>query len=54
MYWKPSQVTSIRAGKLRERVPAYAQDRWLAPDIASSASILKDPGLIGAAFPELL
>lgn len=27
---------------LRERVPAYEEDRWLAPDIASSAALLKD------------
>ncbi|RML86515.1 Histidine ammonia-lyase [Pseudomonas savastanoi] len=27
---------------LRERVPAYDEDRWLAPDIASSAALLKD------------
>ncbi|SOQ05355.1 HAL/PAL/TAL family ammonia-lyase [Pseudomonas syringae group genomosp. 3] len=26
---------------LRERVPAYEEDRWLAPDIASSAALLK-------------
>ena len=46
--------THIAWRLLRERVPAYAQDRWLAPDIASSASILKDPVLLGAAFPDLL
>jgi len=46
--------TQIAWRLLRERVPAYAQDRWLAPDIVSSASILKDPGLLGAAFPDLL
>ncbi|WP_166363103.1 HAL/PAL/TAL family ammonia-lyase [Pseudomonas akapageensis] len=46
--------TDIAWRLLRERVPAYAQDRWLAPDIASSASILKDPGLLGATFPGLL
>lgn len=27
---------------LRERVPAYDEDRWLAPDIASSAALLTD------------
>ncbi|RMM63359.1 Histidine ammonia-lyase [Pseudomonas savastanoi pv. glycinea] len=27
---------------LRERIPAYDEDRWLAPDIASSAALLKD------------
>ncbi|WP_032633068.1 HAL/PAL/TAL family ammonia-lyase [Pseudomonas syringae] len=27
---------------LREQVPAYDEDRWLAPDIASSAALLKD------------
>ncbi|PHN17931.1 histidine ammonia-lyase [Pseudomonas sp. ICMP 460] len=30
---------------LREVVPAYAQDRWLAPDIASAAKLLKDTAL---------
>ncbi|HGM5582549.1 TPA: histidine ammonia-lyase [Pseudomonas putida] len=30
---------------LRETVPAYLQDRWLAPDIASTAALLKDPRL---------
>ncbi|MFJ9992356.1 histidine ammonia-lyase [Pseudomonas putida] len=30
---------------LRESVPAYLQDRWLAPDIASTAALLKDPRL---------
>lgn len=43
-----------RAWKLlRERVPAYDQDRWLAPDIASAASLLKDPLLIQRRFPDL-
>ncbi len=27
---------------LRERIPAYDEDRWLAPDIASSAALIKD------------
>ncbi|WP_153774275.1 histidine ammonia-lyase [Pseudomonas sp. MNR3A] len=30
---------------LRESVPAYLQDSWLAPDIASTAALLKDPRL---------
>lgn len=30
---------------LREQVPAYLQDRWLAPDIACAAALLKDPRL---------
>ena len=38
---------------LRERIPPYDQDRWLAPDIAASAAILKDPALLGRTFPEL-
>ena len=38
---------------LRERVAAYDQDRWLAPDIASAASILKDPTLLQNALPTL-
>jgi histidine ammonia-lyase len=38
---------------LRERVAAYDQDRWLAPDIASAASILKDPLLLQNALPHL-
>lgn len=38
---------------LRERVPAYDQDRWLAPDIAAAASVLKDPILLHKALPNL-
>ena len=38
---------------LRERVPAYDQDRWLAPDIAAAASVLKDPVLLQNALPNL-
>ncbi|MGE8169819.1 HAL/PAL/TAL family ammonia-lyase [Pseudomonas putida] len=30
---------------LREQVPAYLQDRWLAPDIGCAAALLKDPRL---------
>ena len=30
---------------LREVVPAYEQDRWLAPDIAAAAQVLKDTAL---------
>ncbi|WP_199861131.1 hypothetical protein, partial [Pseudomonas aeruginosa] len=32
--------TAAAWGILRERVPAYDTDRWLAPDIASAAAIL--------------
>ncbi|MGH8352208.1 MAG: histidine ammonia-lyase [Pseudomonas sp.] len=35
---------------LRERVPAYDQDRWLAPDIASAAALLGDDALLRANF----
>ncbi|MNY79757.1 hypothetical protein D3C86_2205360 [compost metagenome] len=38
---------------LRERVPAYDQDRWLAPDIASAAAVLKDPILLHKVLPNL-
>ena len=38
---------------LREKVPAYDQDRWLAPDIAATASVLKDTDLIHNALPNL-
>ena len=38
---------------LRERVPAYDQDRWLAPDIAAAAGVLKDPNLLHKALPNL-
>ncbi|WP_342649924.1 histidine ammonia-lyase [Pseudomonas sp. REB1044] len=31
--------------QLRACVPAYCQDRWLAPDIATAARLLKDPRL---------
>lgn len=39
---------------LREHVPAYLQDRWLAPDIASTAALLKQPQLQQRVLPELL
>ncbi|WP_191489941.1 histidine ammonia-lyase [Pseudomonas sp. FEN] len=43
-----------RAWKLlREHVPAYDQDRWLAPDIARAAALLKNPTLIQGRFPDL-
>jgi histidine ammonia-lyase len=43
-----------RAWKLlRAHIPPYDQDRWLAPDIATSAQLLKDPRLLGRVFPEL-
>lgn len=38
---------------LREHIPPYDQDRWLAPDIATSAQLLKEPRLLGRVFPEL-
>ena len=38
---------------LRERVAPYDQDRWLAPDIASSAGILKDQRLLHELLPHL-
>jgi histidine ammonia-lyase len=39
---------------LREQIPPYDQDRWLAPDIASSAALLKNPRLLVQTFPDLL
>jgi len=39
---------------LRESIPAYDEDRWLAPDIASSAAIIKTHGLLETVFPGLL
>ncbi|MBD1551645.1 histidine ammonia-lyase [Pseudomonas typographi] len=38
---------------LRERIPPYDQDRWLAPDITASAALLKDSVLLGQTFPDL-
>jgi histidine ammonia-lyase len=38
---------------LREHVAPYDQDRWLAPDIAAAAAVLKDPILLHNAFPDL-
>lgn len=35
--------THIAWRLLREQVPPYDEDRWLAPDIARSALVLKDP-----------
>ncbi|WP_338521375.1 histidine ammonia-lyase [Pseudomonas batumici] len=45
--------TDVAWKLLRERVPAYDQDRWLAPDIARAAALLKDPTLIQGRFPDL-
>ncbi|MEE1924201.1 histidine ammonia-lyase [Pseudomonas sp. 148P] len=39
---------------LREQVPAYVQDRWLAPDIATTAALLKQPQLPRHVLPALL
>ena len=35
---------------LREVVPAYEQDRWLAPDIAAAAQLLKNTDLPNVHF----
>lgn len=35
---------------LRERVPAYDEDRWLAPDIASSVTLLRNEDLLETVF----
>jgi histidine ammonia-lyase len=35
---------------LRERVPAYDEDRWLAPDIASSVTLLKNEESLESIF----
>ena len=45
--------TDIAWRLLRETVPAYDQDRWLAPDIAAAASVLKDPNLPHNVLPNL-
>lgn len=47
------QGTGLAWRLLRERVPAYEQDRWLAPDIASSAAIIKDEMLLRTHFANL-
>lgn len=45
--------TDIAWRLLREKVPAYDQDRWLAPDIAAAASVLKNPNLPHNVLPNL-
>ena len=45
--------TDIAWKLLRERVPAYDQDRWLAPDIASAAGLIRDPDVLGTVLPNL-
>ncbi|MHC8404675.1 histidine ammonia-lyase [Pseudomonas sp. TMB3-21] len=45
--------TDIAWRLLREQVPAYDQDRWLAPDIAAAASVLRDPQRLRNALPDL-
>ena len=32
---------------LRERIPPYDQDRWLAPDIESAARLVRGPAVLG-------
>lgn len=39
---------------LRQYIAPYDQDRWLSPDIASSAALLKDPYLLDHTFTGLL
>ncbi|MHC6227814.1 HAL/PAL/TAL family ammonia-lyase [Pseudomonas sp. X10] len=38
---------------LREQVPAYVEDRWLAPDIARTADLLRQPQLLQRVLPAL-
>ncbi|WP_339529399.1 histidine ammonia-lyase [Pseudomonas mucidolens] len=38
---------------LREQVAAYDQDRWLAPDIETAATLLKNPDLLNHALPNV-
>ena len=38
---------------LREHVPAYLEDRWLAPDIARAAELLRQPRLLQRVLPAL-
>ncbi|WP_339432979.1 histidine ammonia-lyase [Pseudomonas sp. EA_65y_Pfl2_P78] len=45
--------TDIAWCLLREKVPAYDQDRWLAPDIAAAASVLKDTNALHNVLPNL-
>ena len=45
--------TDIAWRLLREQVPAYDQDRWLAPDIACAAALLKDPAALQRALPHV-
>ncbi|MFJ2537959.1 histidine ammonia-lyase [Pseudomonas sp. NPDC087614] len=45
--------TDIAWRLLREKVPAYDQDRWLAPDIAAAASVLKDTNALHNVLPNL-
>ena len=45
--------TDVAWRLLREHVPAYDQDRWLAPDIATVAALLRDPRLLPERLPNL-
>ncbi|ROL81183.1 histidine ammonia-lyase [Pseudomonas protegens] len=45
--------TGIAWCLLRERIAAYDQDRWLAPDIAGAAALLKDPLLLPKRFSKV-
>lgn len=45
--------TQLAWGLLREHVAPYDQDRWLAPDIGSSAAIIRDQRLLHQLLPHL-
>ena len=40
--------------RLRQTVAPYHQDRWLAPDIAASAALIADQGVLYEIFPDLI
>ena len=51
---KTSDTLNAVIARLRETVPPLEQDRYLAPDLAEAANLVREGELVGAVAPELL
>ena len=49
-----SDTLNAVIARLRETVPPLEQDRYLAPDLAEAANLVREGELVGAVAPELL
>src|SRR5204862_6908193 len=45
----PAPATAAARDALRERVPGPGPDRWLAPELAAAAELVRDGALVHAA-----